>query len=221
MDDISTQKQNNAIFSKLVDNYKVSYLRTDEEYLIKKYFNGKIPVLGCGAGRTLRPLKNKGFEVVGIDLNQEMVKEAKTRYPDLQIYQMDATDLKFNDGTFDTAFFPFHGIDYVYPDIYKAVAEARRVLRLDGVFIMSSQNRFFIKRLHKFFNGNYSDNHGLMEYRTTQLDWLRLKKYFKKVKVIQRISISVSWKNSNWKDKIYKLFPFFNKSTYFICIGKK
>ena len=74
---ISAQEKNNAIFSRLVDNYKVSYLRTDEEYLIKKYFKGRVLVLGCGAGRTLLPIQEKGFEVVGIDLNRSMIEEAK------------------------------------------------------------------------------------------------------------------------------------------------
>ena len=92
--------------------------------------------------------------MVGIDINEDMVKEAKNDHPNMDIRQMDACDLKFPDESFDTVFFPFHGIDYIYPDIYKAVSEARRVLKPEGVFIMSSHNRFYIKRLGQFFDGD-------------------------------------------------------------------
>jgi ubiquinone/menaquinone biosynthesis C-methylase UbiE len=216
-------QQNNDYFSKEIESYKVSYLRTDEVWLKDHYMKGKILILGCGTGRVLGPLKEVfgSKNIVGIDLNLDMVKEAEKNHPDISVYQMDATKLEFKNNTYDTVFFPFHGIDCIYPDIYKAVKEAKRVLKPSGIFILSSHNRFFIKKLYKFFDGNYSDAHGLMMYRTTFIDWFRLKKYFKKVKVIQRISIAVSWKNANWKDIVYKLFPFFNKSTYFVCQGKK
>ncbi len=121
----------------------------------------------------------------------------------------------------DNIFFPFHGIDYIYSDIYKAVVEAKRVMKTDGVFIFSSHNHLNIKTLHRFFHGNYLNYRGLITYRTTPLDWFQLKKHFKKVKMIQRISIMVDWKHSNWKDIVYKLMPFFNMSTYLVCIGKK
>lgn len=214
--DITTQ--NNQYFSDHLDEYKVSYLRTDEKYLIDKYFKGKVLVLGCGAGRTLQGIKNKGFEVVGIDLNEKMVEEAKKTGHN--VFQRDACQTGFENRSFDTIFFPFHGIDYIYPDIYKAVAEAKRILKPNGIFIMSSHNRFYLKRLYQFFDGNYADQNGLMTYRTTFMDWFKLKKYFKKVKTIQRIKIAVSWEKANWKDRIYKLLPFFNKSTYFVCFNQ-
>lgn len=133
---------------------------------------------------------------------------------------MDACELQFEDNTFDNVFFPFHGIDYIYPDIYKAVEEAKRVMKPDGVFVFSSHNRFNIKVIQRFFEGRYANYHGLITYRTTPLDWWRLKKYFKKVKVIQRATIMVDWKHANWRDMIYKLLPFLNMSTYFVCLGK-
>ncbi len=144
-----------------------------------------------------------------------MVAEAKKT--GVEVHEMDACHLAFPDASFDTVFFPFHGIDYIYPDIYVAVREARRVLKPGGVFIMSSHNRFFLKKLLHFFDGSYSDYHGLTTYRTTPLDWFKLKKHFKHVNIIHRISIAVSWKKANWKDMLYKLLPWLSKSTYFVC----
>jgi ubiquinone/menaquinone biosynthesis C-methylase UbiE len=208
------EQNNNKKFSEDIESFKVSYLRECEKHLAEKYMKGKILVLGCGAGRTLRPLKNMGFDLVGVDINEDMVAEAKKQNPDLKIYRGDASHLDFKDRTFDTVFFPFHGIDYVHPDIYVAVKEIERVLKPGGIFIMSSHNRFFIKKIKDLFKGNYSNYGGLVTYRTTYLDWFKLKKYFRKVKMIQRISILSA---RNWKDLMYKLFPILNKSTYFIC----
>ncbi|MBU1102259.1 class I SAM-dependent methyltransferase [Patescibacteria group bacterium] len=216
-------RKNIKFFSQEVQNFK-DYWRADEEYVVNKFFEGKKTlVLGCGAGRTLLPLYKKGFEVIGIDITKEMVVAARQKlqnYP-IEILEMDACNLKFGDNTFDNIFFPFHGIDYVHPDIYRAVAEAKRVMKSNGAFVFNSHNRFSLKVLHRFFEGNYADYGGLITYRTTPLDLWRLKKYFKKVKMIQRISIMVDWKSANWKDICYKLVPFLNKSTYFICLGKK
>ncbi len=206
---------NKKVFSRDLDVYKSKYLRLDEVYVMDRYFKGKVLVLGCGAGRTLLPIKARGFDVTGVDINPDMVREAKKT--GVQVYEMDACNLDFPDESFDTVFFPFHGIDFVHPDIYRVVSEAKSVLKANGVFVFNSHNRFFVKKLHRFFDGDYSNYAGLVTYRTTPLDWFRLKKYFRKVRTIQRISIAVSWKNANWKDLVYKLFPFFNKSTYFIC----
>lgn len=205
------QEHNNRIFSKDIETYKTSGLRDCEEYLVEHYFKGPVLVLGCGAGRTLGPLRDKGFDVVGIDLNEAMVDE--TRKMGFSVFKMNATDLDFLDEFFGTVFFPFHGIDYVYPDIYAAVREAERVIKPGGYFIMSSHNRLFIKQWHKMFT-KYADYHGLMTYRTTPFDGFRLRKYFSSVETIYRISIS---KARNWKDRVYQLMPWFSKSTYFIC----
>lgn len=215
---ISIQEENNKKFSEDVSLYRSSSLRGGEEYLIHKYFTGKVLVLGCGAGRVFKPLVERGFDVTGIDINEDMVAAAKADHPNVPVFAMDAANLAFPDNSFDTVFFPFHGIDYVYPDIYTAVREARRVLKPEGVFVFSSHNRFFIKNLYRFFEGDFANYQGIVTYRTTPLDRFRLKKYFKKVHMVQMISLV---KARNWKDVVYKILSFFSKSTYFVCQFKR
>lgn len=213
-------EQNKKYFSEKVKEYEVSYLRDDEKYLADKYFKkgGNILVLGCGAGRTLTPLYESGLNITAIDIVPKMVEASKKRIVGLpiNIIEMDATDLKFEDDSFDYVFFPFHGIDCIYPDIYKCVKEVARVLKSDGVFIFNSHNRFFLKTLTNIFSGKYADYYGVVVYRSTLFDYFCLKRYFEKVKIKQRISMQ-KWENSNWKDICYKIFPILNKSTYFIC----
>ena len=217
-------EHNIGVFTKLVEEYKVYYLRRDEEYIVAKYFRPqkKVLVLGCGAGRTLLPLYEKGFEVTGIDITPKMVEAAKAKVSGLpiQVFEMDACHLKFPKNSFDIVFFPYHGISYIYPDIFKAVSEAQRVMKPNGFFVFCTYNRFCLKALPRFFEGTYANYYGIIVYRTTPLDWWKVKRMFKVVNIIPLNSIAVTWKDATWKEKIYKLLPFFDASTYFICMGK-
>lgn len=212
--------QNKKLYTEQATEYAAaSYWRSDEQQIVNRFFRGKqVLVLGCGGGRTLRPIHDLGYKVTAIDIVPKMVEYAREQVSDLpiKVHEMDAAKLGFADDTFDTVFFPFHGIDYVEPDIYAAVREAKRVMRTDGVFIFSSHNRLFIKKLHRYFVGKIDVYRGLHTYRTNFNDRRKLKKYFGNVQVIQRISLT-NRKGMNWKDKLYLLFPWLNKSTYFVC----
>lgn len=210
-------------FAKMANRYDSdTYWRSDEDALVNKYFTNRsapLLVLGCGAGRTLQPLHDKGFaRVTAIDISPEMVAYAKKKGERLgiEVSQMDATELTFSDSSFEYVFFPFHGIDGIYPDIYAAVREAARVLKPGGVFIFNSHNRFALKRLHRVFVGRYDVLDTIKTYRATPFDWFKLRRYFKSVRVVQRISLH-PWAEANWRDRMYKLLPILNKSTYFVC----
>jgi SAM-dependent methyltransferase len=211
---------NKKLYTKQVSEYAAaSPFRGDEEIVFNKYFKGEsVLVLGCGGGRTLVPILDRGYKVVAIDIIPEMVAAAKERLKGnpVEIFNMDASDLKFVNNSFDTVFFPFHGIDYVEPDIYASVIEAARVMKEDGVFIFSSHNRLFLKKLHRFFIGTHDTYRGLYTYRTSPMDYFKLKKVFSEVIIKQRIML-MDYKSTNWKDKMYRLVPWLNKSTYFIC----
>lgn len=217
-------KQSLQIFIKEAEKYyKQDYWRDDEEILVSKYFRrerGGLLVLGCGAGRTLIPLYKKGFDITAIDIVPEMVEftKKKVRGLPIDVLLMDATDLKLEDKSFDYAFFPFHGLSYIYPDIEKCLKEVARVLKPNGVAIFNTHNRFYLKILPRFFKGKWIEKNKLLHYHSTPLDSFKFKKYFKKVKIKQRISLETA---ANWKDICYKLLPMFNKSTYWICQGPK
>lgn len=219
------EKKNQKIFANEVDKYDSNYWRSDEEAVVNGYFvdsSANLLVAGCGAGRTLPTLLQKGFTITGIDVVPEMIDVARRRYKNvrLDLKVMDAQRLQMSEITFKYVFFPFHGIDYICPDIYVAVKEFARVLRPDGIFVFSSHNRFYLKKLHRFFDGPYANYRGLTTYRTTPLDYFRLKKYFRKVKFFGRTQLQDK-KNISWKDWCYRIFPIFDKTTYFICIDPR
>jgi len=79
---------------------KKSYKETLKKLLpILKENNVKsILDVGCGTGKIDKLLKDKGYEVIGIDNSEEMIEHAKNNYKDINInfYVKDAKDFKFN-----------------------------------------------------------------------------------------------------------------------------
>lgn len=197
-------------FSNHVEDYKdLNYWNNDEIYLSNKYIKGKILIIGCGAGRSLGHIKG---DVVAIDNVSGMVDIAKEKYPEIDIRLMDATNMDFEDDTFDSIFFPFHGMSFV-KNKNSLYSEVSRVLKPGGVAVLNAGNRFFLKSFREIFK-NVVEVNGLDIYRSSFLEKIKLKKYFKSVNVIYRVSIQ---KSRNYKDVCYKIFPIFSKSIYFIC----
>ncbi len=212
---------NEDIFASQVQTYEVDYWRSDEENAVNRFFpnrNAHMLVLGCGAGRTLPHLETKGYRITAIDNVPRMVEAAKEKMKgsDVVVLEMDATKLSFPDASFDYVFFPFHGLSCVHPDIYAAVREIARVLKPHGVFVGNMHNRTYLKKLHRFTEGPFADYDGLQLYRTTYLDFFNFRRYFSRAHICSRIGLQ-NKSSLEWKERLYRILPFFDKSLYFIC----
>jgi SAM-dependent methyltransferase len=125
--------------------YDVYGLSTVEESLVRRYFTdprARLLDIGCGYGRTTVPLQELGYRVVGIDVVERMVVQAEKKHPYIPWLLMSATDLALRDHSVTYAFFPFNGIDCIYPLHRRdqALREVYRVLRPGGCFIYSTHN---------------------------------------------------------------------------------
>jgi len=61
--------------------------------------------VGCGYGRVLKPLIEKGIKVIGLDFSSTQLKGCKEYLPkDAQLIRADAKNLPFKDKTFDLSF---------------------------------------------------------------------------------------------------------------------
>lgn len=98
--------------------------------------------MGVGGGRTTPHFLDWCGRYVGIDFVEQMVRQCRRRYPDVDFRCCDARDLsEFDAGAFAVAWFSFNGIDYVSPDDRRQVlAEVYRVLQPGGAFVFSSHN---------------------------------------------------------------------------------
>ena len=83
----------------------------------------------------------KGTRVVAIDLRKSELEEALERDCDALLIEMDGTDLKFLDSTFNTAT-AFFSLMYVREekDFYKIFSEIFRVLKNGGKFLIWDVN---------------------------------------------------------------------------------
>jgi phosphatidylethanolamine/phosphatidyl-N-methylethanolamine N-methyltransferase len=96
--------------------------------------NDQILEVGVGTGMSL-PLYPRRCSVTAVDLSESMLERARTRMAryglrNVDLLQMDATELKFPDNSFDIVYAPYF-ISCV-PDPIGVTRELRRVCRPDG-----------------------------------------------------------------------------------------
>lgn len=98
----------------------------------------RILEVGVGTGLSL-PLYPKGCELIGIDISEAMLEQARERAVDtgpigVGLRQMDAGDLAFPDASFDKVLAPY--VISVVPDPDQVMAEMARVCRPGGTVVV-------------------------------------------------------------------------------------
>lgn len=64
--------------------------------LFKKNNVKSVLDIGCGTGKIDKLLKDKGYEISGIDNNKEMIEHAQRNYPEITFKQMEAQSFRLN-----------------------------------------------------------------------------------------------------------------------------
>lgn len=149
-------KKNNSIYKNLKDSYELQDIvqiysnkqkpQKSEAIIISKYKNNikNRPILdiGCGAGRTTSFLKKETSQYYGFDYSFQMVKAAMADNKDVPLFQGDARTIPFKPDFFDFAIFSFMGLDDIPPNgRINTLMEIGRILRKEGIFVFSSNNR--------------------------------------------------------------------------------
>ena len=93
---------------------------------------GRTLELGCGEGRVVRDLAERGHSVVGVDASPTLVAAARELDPTGEYLVGDAAALPFEDGSFDLAVAYNSLMDL--DDLETTVSEVWRVLRGGGRF---------------------------------------------------------------------------------------
>lgn len=100
--------------------------------------------IGCGNARDILPILSQGATIVGVDLSEGMIDQARrdladAGHRDVRLEVGDATRLQFGAGTFDKVLCS-EVIEHI-PDAALAVSEMCRVLRPGGTLVISTPNR--------------------------------------------------------------------------------
>ncbi|MGC4782371.1 methyltransferase domain-containing protein [Micromonospora zamorensis] len=93
---------------------------------------------GCGSGRAVAELAERGAHAVGVDLDPVMIAVARKRWPAGEFHVGDATELPLETGS--ASYYRADKVLHVLDDPARAVAEARRVLAPGGRAVLIGQD---------------------------------------------------------------------------------
>ncbi len=142
--------------------------------------NKKVLDCSCGSGYGTRMLANFGIHsAIGVDIDSEIIKYAKTHYltKNILFQTGDATHLPFPKSSFQV-YICFETLEHV-EEQEKLVAEAKRVLQKDGLYIISTPN----KEMNKIKN----------PYHTKELSFIEFERLLR-----GHFSYIVTLQQSNW-----------------------
>jgi SAM-dependent methyltransferase len=102
--------------------------------------SGRLLDVGCGTGVYAAGLADRGWEVTGVDVSEDMLRRARDR--GIDVMRADVTALPFDDASFDAAVSLFTHTDF--EDFPAAVRETARVLRPGGPFVYLGPHPCFV-----------------------------------------------------------------------------
>lgn len=117
----------------------VTSMKYIHKYLEKMPNNAKILDVGAGTGRYSVALANEGYDVTAVELVKYNLGILKQKQSSVKAYQGTALNLKrFPDETFDMTllFGPMYHL-YTFEDKVKALSEAKRVTKANGMILVA------------------------------------------------------------------------------------
>ncbi len=131
-----------AKVSEISDSYK-KWFEAEEKYLQRNMNrNSEILEVGCGDGRSLEYILNKGEGIFGIDIDEHAIIPAKKKFVDNPIVSVslgDGRDLMYKDNYFDYVLCMTTPANFG-EDRDKFYSEMKRVVKEDGEIIISVFN---------------------------------------------------------------------------------
>jgi 2-polyprenyl-3-methyl-5-hydroxy-6-metoxy-1,4-benzoquinol methylase len=106
--------------------------------LLKKYTaqKGRLLDIGCGQGHFLQKMKTQGFEVFGIEQDEQIAKLAKEKFG-IEVHTADWLT-KQKDGSF-AAITMWHSLEHLQ-HLNETLQEAKRLLAEDGALVVALPN---------------------------------------------------------------------------------
>ena len=144
-------------FSKRADTYSASANWIGDKGLIQAHLdaaeakhNGTALEICCGTGMVGRSFRAAGWQINGIDLTRGMAEEANRYFPCICT---PAESIPFLDGSFDVVV--LRQAYFLLDDGQKVLAEVSRLLKPDGIFILSqtvpfsAEDKPWLEHIHR------------------------------------------------------------------------
>lgn len=133
----------------------------DLPMLVHKHVGGiRALDFGCGAGRSSRFLRNLGFQVIGVDVSQAMLEQARNRDPRGDYRWIGEGGLAGLDaGTFDLILAAFTFDNVPDPQKISALTQLRRLLAPGGrLLVVVSSAAIYLHEWASFSTRDFPEN---------------------------------------------------------------
>ncbi len=147
-----------------VTDILISGVRHKIVYLVNARKGSKILDVCTGTGSQALAFGKMGYDVVGIDISEDMLKIAnkKNKYDNVKFMVGDAADMPFDDNQFDASIISFALHDMPADIRERALAETIRVTRPKGDVVIvdyalprNKISRFLIYHITKLYETKY------------------------------------------------------------------
>jgi ubiquinone/menaquinone biosynthesis C-methylase UbiE len=172
--------------------------------------------VGCGYGRTLNELHNRGFKnLTGIDYSEGMINRGLRLYPYLNLIKNDGDTIPFPDNEFDAVLLiAVLTSNYKNKEQENLMAEISRVLKDKGILYVNdyliNQDKRNLERYKK-----YEDKYGI--YGVFELPEGAVFRHHTKEHILE---LTANFKHLIFRNKVYDTMNG-NKSNGFYYIGQK
>jgi 2-polyprenyl-3-methyl-5-hydroxy-6-metoxy-1,4-benzoquinol methylase len=199
----------------IVDNELAGFFPTQKWFIerIISSTSGLTLDCGCGRGFWSKELKEKGREVIGVEISTGRLKYAKVEGNSDQVICASSTHLPFKQNCFDSAIF-IEVIEHLSEqDQIKALGEIHRSLKIHGTFVITTPNRLIYHLLSKYLH--------LFRYNPEHVKELSFKEFRNLVtKYFNIISIDGKISSKRFLGSLDNVFPSF-LCWQILIIGKK
>jgi len=136
-EDISTDKGEYWLGETVEEHAKLSRYHTIVPFF-QRYLprEGRILEAGCGLGRIIIYLSKGGYNIEGIELNEDAVRKVKDFDKNLKIIVGDILKMSYEDNSFD-AVISLGVIEHFEEGPQKALKEMHRILKPGGIFFVT------------------------------------------------------------------------------------
>lgn len=118
--------------------------------MIQRHFppGSRLLEAGCGSGRWLRFLADRGYDIVGLEYKRETLGMVRRAWPDLPVVTGDCETSPFRDGSFDGAL-SFGVVEHWREGPQRPLADLMRILRPGGKALITVPCLNTIRRLKR------------------------------------------------------------------------
>lgn len=133
-----------AAFNKFAEQYSDFAFQNILQYELNRFISlipkkAKVLDLACGPGRDVQYFMDEGFEVIGIDASENIIKEAKKNVPEGNFKVMRMESLEFPKDNFD-AVWALDAISYIERnELKKLLATLNKILKQEGIIFISAR----------------------------------------------------------------------------------